>query len=223
MVGKLFAAISIVAVLSLLLTYTPIASSELAIGVKKGDWIEYHTVVTGTPVPEHNVSRARIEILDVQGYDVTTQLTSWLKNGTVQTIVRVLNPQEGELGSWFLIGANLNIGDTFYDKNAPNGGGTFTIQGVNDLTYAGAARAVSFCPSYFEAFKRWDKATGIFVEGFGIYQNYSLNTVADKTNMWSPQIAVMDFAVFYALVAVAFVLAIALVAVVFFFIVRRRK
>jgi len=209
---KLVVTVSIVTMLSLLMGCAPIAGSELTLGVKKGDWIEYHTVITGTPVPEHNVSRARIEILDVQGFNVTTQLTSWLYNGTVQTIVEVLNPQEGKLGSWFLIGANLNTGDTFYDKNAPNGGGTYTIQGVNELTYAGATRAISFCPSYFEAFKRWDKATGIFVEGFGIYRNYSLNTVADKTNMWNPEVIELDQTLFYGLVAIVVVLAVVAVA-----------
>ena len=42
-----------------------VALGALTIGVKKGDWIEYRTVITGTPIPEHNVSRARLEIQNV--------------------------------------------------------------------------------------------------------------------------------------------------------------
>ena len=52
---KLVVTVSTVTMLSLLVGCAPIAGSELTLGVKKGGWIEYHIVITGTPVPEHNV------------------------------------------------------------------------------------------------------------------------------------------------------------------------
>jgi hypothetical protein len=221
MYKKLFA---ILIVLSFLLcSYAAIGANvalgAVTVGVKKGDWIEYRTVITGTPVPEHNVSRAWITILDVQGSNIQVNFTSEMKNGTIQTVIRTLNPEEGEIGSWFLIPANLDVGDTFYDKHAPEGFNT-TIQTVTEMTWAGATRAISYCPSYFEQFKRWDKATGIFVEGLGMYENYSLNTIADKTNMWSPQVIGLDTNALYAVVAIV---VIAVVALVIIFVARRKK
>ena len=196
-----------------------VALGAVTVGVKKGDWIEYRTVITGTPIPEHNVSRAWITIEDVQGSNILANFTSEMKNGTIQTIIRTLNPEEGEIGSWFLIPANLDVGDAFYDKHAPEGFNT-TIQSVAEMTYAGATRAISYCPSYFEQFKRWDKATGIFVEGLGVYHDYSLNTIADKTNMWSPQATRLDPNLLYA---IAIVVAIVVVALAILFVFRRKK
>jgi hypothetical protein len=196
-----------------------VAVGAVAVGVKKGDWIEYRTVITGNPIPEHNVSRAWITIEDVQGTKILVNFTSEMKNGTIQTITRTLNHEEGEIGSWFLIPANLDVGDTFYDKHAPEGFNT-TIQSVTEMTYAGAARAISYCPAYFEQFKRWDKTTGIFVEGLGVYHDYSLNTIADKTNMWSPKATGLDPTLLYAIVIVVVVIVVTL-AILFVF--RRKK
>ena len=71
----------------------------VAVGVKKGDWIEYRTVITGNPIPEHNVSHAWITIEDVQGRNKLVNFTSEKKSGTIQTIIRTLNPEEGKIGS----------------------------------------------------------------------------------------------------------------------------
>src|SRR4030065_1325380 len=76
-----------------------VASGAFTIGVKEGDWIQYRTVITGTPIPEHNVSRAWITIEDVQGSNILVNFTSEMKNGTIQTLIRTLNPEEGEIDS----------------------------------------------------------------------------------------------------------------------------
>ena len=36
---------------------------DITLGVKEGDWIEFHVVTTGNPPEEHNVTWARIEII----------------------------------------------------------------------------------------------------------------------------------------------------------------
>jgi hypothetical protein len=65
----------------------------------------------------------------------------------------------------------------------------------------------------------WDKSTGILVEANSSFTDYTMNTKADKTNMWQPQIFGLDPTVFYALViAVA-----AILAVIAFFFIRRKK
>jgi hypothetical protein len=65
----------------------------------------------------------------------------------------------------------------------------------------------------------WDKSTGVFVEASSSFTDYTLNTKADKTNMWQAQIFGLDPTVFYAVVIVA----VAMLAVIAFFVTRRKK
>jgi hypothetical protein len=66
----------------------------------------------------------------------------------------------------------------------------------------------------------WDKVTGILVEGNSTFNDYSMNTKVDRTNMWQPQILGMHPDIFYALLIVtAIVIAAALALVVL----RRKK
>jgi hypothetical protein len=203
---------------AVLFTFLFIASlsvsfAQVSVGVKAGDWIEYDVEVTGNPPEEHDVTHAKIEILAVQDSEIHVNLISEIRNGTRQVVFRILNLEEGALGVWFIIPANLDVGDTFYDRNAPPPG-IFTIQSVEDMTYAGARRAVSFSPSYFEEYKRWDKITGVFVEGLGIYENYTIHTIAQNTNMWVPQIFGIDPIIFYTIVGIIIFLALLIITIV---------
>src|SRR4030067_1940161 len=148
-----------------------VALGAFTIGVKEGDWIQYRTVITGTPIPEHNVSRAWITIEDVQGSNILVNFTSEMKNGTIQTIIRPLNPEEGETGSWFLIPAALNPGDSFYDEYT---GREVAIEGAQQLAYAGATRTITNVTTP-ERIKRWEQSTGVFVVCIDVFENYSVN------------------------------------------------
>lgn len=191
------------------------ALAEIKVGVKKGDWIEYQATYTGTPPEGHDVTWARMEIKDLQGKDMSVEITAQYSSGTTEKIKVTLNLETGKLGDDFIIPANLKSGDTFFDKNV----GNMTIRGVEERSYAGAARTVVHAAAS-ETTYYWDQTTGVLVEGISEFSDYTMKTTADKTNMWQPQILGLDPTVFYGfLIGVAAVLAIAIAL----FIVRRRS
>ena len=92
-----------------------LVQGELPVGVKQGDWIEYNVETTGNPPEEHNVTWARMEIIRVQGDEVDVNVTTQARNGTISSLVMMLNLSKGVIGAWWIIPANLGPGDTFYD------------------------------------------------------------------------------------------------------------
>jgi hypothetical protein len=188
--------------------------AEISVGVKKGDYIEYQVAFTGTPSEGHDVTWARMEIKEVQGESVNVEITSTHANGTQESFVANLNLQTGQLGDDLIIPANLNVGDMFFDINV----GNITISGVEEKTYAGATRTVVHATTP-ETTYYWDKATGILVEGKSTFPDYTMNTIADKTNMWQPKLLGLDPTVFYAFVGATVLIVVGLA----FLIVRRKK
>lgn len=189
--------------------------AEILVGVKKGDWIEYQVTFTGTPPPDHDVTWARMEIVDVQGKAIDLNITTEFSNGNLLNETITLNLETGQLGDDFIIPANLNKGDAFLDKHQ----GSITISAVEERTYAGATRTVVSAATAQSTYY-WDKATGILVEGISEFPDYTIHSIADKTNMWQPQIFGLEPTVFYALLITA---ATVIVAVIAFFAVRRKK
>jgi hypothetical protein len=188
--------------------------AEISVGVKKGDWAEYHVEYTGTPPEGHDVIWARMEIEDVQGKIVNANVTVEFSNGTQETMAETWNLETGQLGDDFISPANLDKGDTFFDKTA----GTITISSVEEKTYAGATRTVAHATTPATSYY-WDRATGLLVEGNSKLPGYTMNTTITETNIWQPQLFGLDAAVFYALVIVAAVL----IAVAVLVVVRRKK
>jgi hypothetical protein len=206
---------SLFALLIVLIVIVPVAvSAEILVGVKQGDWIEYQVNVTGTPPPDHNIIWARMEITDVQGGDINLNITTRFSNGTLLNEAITLNLETGQLGDDFIIPANLTVGDTFYDKTE----GNIMISGAEERTYAGATRTVVYANTSQTKFY-WDKSTGILVEATSSYTEYTMHTTADKTNMWQAQIFGLDSTFFYALIIVAM----AILAVIVFLVIRRKK
>ena len=189
--------------------------AEISVGVKKGDWIEYQVTFTGTPPGRHDVTWARMEIMNVQGKSINLDITTEFSNETLLNETITLNLDTGQLGDDFIIPANLNSGDTFFDKNA----GNITISGSEERTYAGATRIVVYAATPQTTYY-WDKAIGVLVEGTSAFTNYTMNTKVDKTNMRQPQILGLDPTVFYAVVVGA---ALVIAAVIAFITVRRKK
>jgi hypothetical protein len=216
-------ALTIVLLIVLVVSAPIVVSAEISVGVKAGDWIEYQVTFTGTPPEGHAVTWARMDIVSVQGKNITLAVAakqsdgSWL-NETVQ-----LNLEAGQLGDDFIIPANLNSGDTFFDK----GHGNITISGVEERTYAGAKRTIvsgtvseTAQQTTYQTTYYWDKATGVLVEGDSSYTNFTMYTTADKTNMWQAQTLGLDSTVLYAIVIGV---AVIIVAVIAFFVMRRKK
>jgi hypothetical protein len=192
-----------------------IVLAEISVGVKKGDWIEYQAVFTGTPPAGHEVTQARTEVVNVQGKVISLNITTEFSDGTLLNETITLNLETGQLGDEFIIPANLNKGDAFLDKYH----GSITISAVEERTYADATRTVVSAATAQSTYY-WDKATGVLVEGISELPDYTIHSIADKTNMWQPQIFGLEPTVFYALLILA---ATVIVAVIAFFAVRRKK
>jgi hypothetical protein len=190
------------------------ALADVSVGVKQGDWIEYQVAYTGTPPESHAISWARMEIVGVQGAVIDLNVTTRFSNGTLLNEAVTLNLEIGQLGDEFIIPANLNRGDTFFDEHF----GNITISGVEQRTYVDATRFVVYASTPTTKFY-WDRSTGVFVEASSSLDGYILNSKADKTDMWQPQILGLDPTVFYALLIVA---AVAVLIVIVFFVARRK-
>jgi hypothetical protein len=205
-----------IALLIILVVSAPIVvSAEISVGVKAGDWIEYQVTCTGNPPEGHNVTWARMGIVNVQGRNISLAIAAKMFDGTWSNETVALNLETGQLGDNFIIPANLSNGDTFFDKLQ----GNITISGVEEKTCAGVTRTVVSGTTPQTTYY-WDKATGVLVEGNSSYTNFTMYTKVDKTNMWQAQIFGLDPAVFYALVIGV---AVIIVAAIAFFVIRRKK
>lgn len=205
--GRKFVGAVIVLVLFLGLTST--VFGDLAVGVKKGDWIEYTVTYTGSPTQGHDVNWARMEVTDVEGTNINVSITSRYPNGSTEVFNSTLNLKTGHLIDDFIIPANLNAGDTFLDQNL----GNVTITRTEQHTYAGATRTVLHASTNQSSYV-WDQATGVSVEGTSQQPDYTMHTIVENTNMWQPSEG-LDMAVLFlvAVVAVVAIVAIVLVAI----------
>ncbi len=159
-----------------------LVEGEISIGVNKGDWIEYTVTTTGNPPEQFNVTWARMQIINVEGAIIKTNITTKASNGTLSSLTMTLNLEKGEVGAWFIIPANLETGDSFLDSN----GQQVTIQGEQKLTWAGDTRSITNATTP-QRIKHWDKLTGVFVQCIDVFDSYSINVTAIKTNMWGNQ------------------------------------
>ncbi|MCX8152980.1 MAG: hypothetical protein N3E52_00935 [Candidatus Bathyarchaeota archaeon] len=182
--------------------------AEIRVGVKKGDWIEYRAAFTGTPPAGHEVTWARTEVLDVQGTVINLQVTTKFSNGTLWNETITLNLATGQLGDEFIIPSNLNVGDAFFDKYH----GNVTISKIEEKTYSGAVRKVISATAAQSTYY-WDQATGVLVEGISEFPEYTIHSIAEKTNMWQPQIFSVEPTVFYTLTILVVILMIAALAI----------
>jgi len=191
-----------------------IASGAASMGVKEGDWIEYEVAFTGDSSFGHDVVWARIGVVDVQGNAFTLNITTKSSSGELTKETYPFDLETGELGDDFIIPANLDKGDTFFNKNQ----GNITITGTERRTLLGAERTV-LSASLAESTYHWDKATGVTVEANSTYSTYTIATKAIATNMWQPQILGLEPAAFILVAVVA----IAVVAALVFTVLSRRS
>jgi hypothetical protein len=162
--------------------FSAVASAEIVVGVKHGDWIEYNVAVTGDIPEEHDVTWCKIEVTAVEEKTVYVDITSRYSDGREETVPSTLNLETGQIGDCFIIPANLGEGDTFLEENE----GTITISGVEERTYAGATRSVVYASTSVTMFY-WDRSTGFVVEATSSYPEFTLTTKAEATNMWQTQ------------------------------------
>jgi len=174
------------------------ANVEVSVGVKAGDWIEYQVTATGTLPQGFNLTWARMEILHVHQSRIVANITTKSPEGNYSFLVTAFDEKEGKIGAWFIIPANLNVGDTFYDELL---GRNVTVEGEEQLEFAGATRAVTNATTP-ERTKRWDKPTGVFVECIDVFEDFSVTARAVCTNMWGRSEPWVDSIVVYAFMLV---------------------
>ncbi|MFA7397568.1 MAG: hypothetical protein GX799_06645 [Crenarchaeota archaeon] len=164
-------------------------ATSLSIGVQSGQYIEYNVTYTGTPIYEHNVVWARMDILSVQHPNVTVSITSEFDDGLIQKNNYTLNLETGHLIDNFIIPSNLTVGDNFIDENL----GNITITSQNKQSYAGAERVILSSTIGNNTYV-WDQKTGISVEGKSRTNEYEIHTVVSVTNMWqTTSVQIFDF------------------------------
>jgi len=157
-----------------------------------------------------------MEILDVQGTNITVTITSRYPNGTTENITSNLNLKTGQLIDDFIIPANLKSGDTFYDQNL----GNVTISKTEQHEYSGVTRTVLYASTSQNTYV-WDQTTGVSVEGTAQTSEYSIRTIMEDTNMWQPSrglnIALTD------LIAVLVLIIVVLIVVAVLYYLRRAQ
>ena len=176
--------------------FSAVASAEVIVGVKSGDWIEYNVTITGEVPEQHDVTWCKIEVMAVEDKNVYIDITSRYSDGSEETVPSTLNLETGQIGDCFIIPANLNAGDVFEPPE-----GTITISGFKEKTYAGATRSVVYGNTPQTIF-HWDRSTGFLLEANSSDSEFTMSTKADKTNMWQTQTFGLDQTVFIALVLV---------------------
>lgn len=200
-----------IALLILFIAMVPfVCQAEIAVGVKKGDWIEYKVTVTGTVPQDHNITWARMEVTDVQGKAIDLNITTSFTNETLLPEKITLNLETGVLGDDFIIPANLNYRDSFFDMHQGNitirDTGTKTVVGVDRTVVSGTTEQTAYV---------WDKTTGVLIEATTSFTGYTMTTVADRTNMWTPMLFGLTPSFFFILIAVAIVAILVVVAALF--------
>jgi hypothetical protein len=193
--------------------------AQPTIGVKPGQWVEYHVVAGGNPPAAQDITWAKMEILDIEGDQFNANFSVQYVNGTISSSTRTFNFSAGNVQAWIIIPANLRPGQSFYDSSIDL---NVTIQGQMTKTVAGASREITFTNSTTDGVmrhKEWDKATGFYIQSVDNVGNYTINANAYATNIWSPQILGVDQTIFYTVIAAIIVVVVVLVL----FIARNRR
>lgn len=180
------------------------STTDVSVGVKEGDLIEYQVTYTGNVPEEHDVTWAKIEVTKVEDPQIELAVTSRYSDGTEETVTTTLNLFTGQIADCFIIPANLNLGDTFLEQVE----GTITISGIEERTYANTKRTVVTASTTYTEFV-WDRITGFLVEATSIYPDFILVTIAEKTNIWQTQTFGVDL--LYSIVLIAVVLTLIMV------------
>ncbi len=191
------------------LLFVTVAKSSVSVGVKKGDWMEYEVTTWGSPPEDLKVRYAKIEIVNVNGPKVVANVTTENLNGSKTNLTMTFDLEKGRIGAWFLVPADLDPGESFYDNSLDR---IVMIEGEEQLAFAGATRTITKATT-LERLKLWDKETGIFVECVDVFNNYSINATATRTNMWNGQVVGFISINLTAIVLFAFALSVAAVLV----------
>ncbi len=207
-------AVNIICLLTICSVLFSLSCFAVTMGVKQGDWVEYTVTASGSVPAEHDLTWAKMEYITVQGTTAQVNITSRYQDGSEAWVVMDLDLEAGATGDSFLIPANLQEGDT-YDYQYH---GTIPITGVEERTYAGAKRSTVEGNTTETQFY-WDQQTGVMLEAHSTYSNYTIDTVAQKTNIWQSETRELDPILLFA----SLFILVAAVAISISLIMKRRK
>jgi hypothetical protein len=193
------------------LLFSAVAFADDDVGVKEGHWIEYRVITTGDVPEGHDVTWTRMDVVDVEGKNVSFKITLTYSDNVVQTKNETLNLEADNIMEGFIIPANLDAGEDFESNE-----GNITVNDVKEETYAGANRNIVFANTSQTQFS-WDRSTGVLVEANASYPNFAIVTKVERTNMWQAQIFGIDPFIF-SVPIIAMV-----IAVLAFFMIRKVK
>ena len=192
------------------------AHAHASVGIKSGDWVKYAVTSTGNPpdVYAFNVTWIKIEFVNVTGTNLTFLGTLQLQNGTEINETGTLDMTTAN--SFLLIPANSEIGDTIH-----LGASSTVIAGETTRSYAGASRMILNASvseqegniTYF-----FDKQTGVAVEIYSNYSDYTISLVLTETNLWSGGFLGLEWWAWVTITVVA-----AIIVVVIILVLRRRR
>jgi len=188
-----------------------------SVGIKAGDWVKYGVTSTGNPPDTYsfNLTWMKIEFVSVTGTSVTYRGTLHLQNGTETNGTATIDL--ASTNSAPLIPANFNVGDTIY-----SGASSTVITDETTRSYAGASRAVlnALVSEYGgNTTYYFDKQTGVALEVYAVYSDYTLNLVVTETNLWGGRLLGLDWWAWAAIIVVVAVVVVAAAALML----RRRK
>ena len=195
--------------------------SDVSVGVKQGDWMEYNVTYIGAAAPpEDYPTWFRFHITKVQGTSITANMTYEAVNGTISTSSYTYDLTTGVL-QLLVVPAGLTYADVFYHEKY----GNISIADTESGTYAGETRTAVHAT--FDGKKLyWDKETGIFLQSEQVLNNTDVaqQVMIAATNVWqdpttAPDQSGLDQIVFYAKV----IAVIAIVAIIVVLLIRIKK
>jgi hypothetical protein len=161
-----------------------VLGANYSVGIKVGDWVRYSATLAGA-VPDTyaiNYTWIEIEFVNVTGTSITYRVTWHMQNGTETNATSTSDL--ASTNSAPLIPANSKVGDTVY-----SGASSTVITDETTRSYAGANRVVlSASVSQYGANMTYyfDKQTGVALEEYLVYSDYTSRLVVTETNIWSP-------------------------------------
>jgi hypothetical protein len=154
--------------------------AQVSIGFNEGDWVEYTTTYTGNPPDSYPVD-SRMEIITIQGTQITVEINNILLNGT-QTSRTETFDIETDAPDFIIIPANLGPGDEIRNEEL----GTYTIERIENYDFKGTTRELVYANVLNVDFK-WDRTTGIVIEFIQTTDTFTRTLRGDDTNIIQAQ------------------------------------
>jgi len=194
-------------ILSLLISSV---SAQVTVGFDEGDWVEYTTTYTGNPPDSYPVD-SRMEIITIQGTQITVEINNILLNGTKTSRTETFDLETGT-PDFIIIPANLEPGDEIYNEEF----GTHTIERIDNYDFKGTTRELVYANVLGVDFK-WDRNTGIVIEFIQTTDSFTRTLRGVDTNIVQAQ--ALDSILLYGIIIAVVIIIIGVVVLVL----RRKK